>query len=123
MSDSSNLVSLQVRVWVAEEDVDKYFAALGSVFYKIARESACTLFEVYQSQENQGEILIIKNWNASKEWVLNVAMKRPYLAEYHAITEPMFLKPKEVTIVDRKAGNFSVVKTNNGQIWPADGEE
>ncbi|RAH68912.1 putative quinol monooxygenase [Aspergillus aculeatinus CBS 121060] len=124
MSESSDLVSLQVRIWVAEKDVAKYFEALGAVFYKIAREPECTLFEVYQSQENKGEILVLKNWNASKEWVVNqVAMKRPYLDEYHDIVEPLFIKPKEVIIADRKAGKFSVVKTNNGQVWPADGHE
>ena len=26
-------------------------------------------------------------------------------------------------VADRKAGKFSVVKTNNGQVWPADGHE
>ena len=62
MSESTNLVSLQVRIWVAEKDVAKYFEALGAVFYKIAREPECTLFEVYQSQENKGEILVLKNW-------------------------------------------------------------
>ncbi|RAL15574.1 putative quinol monooxygenase [Aspergillus homomorphus CBS 101889] len=117
----SDLVSLQVRVWVAEKDIKTFFDALESVFYKILGEPECTLFEVYQSQENKGEILILKNWNASKDWVENVAMTRPYLKEYHEITEPLFLKPKEVTVVDRKAGKWSVVKTNNGQIWPADG--
>jgi hypothetical protein len=61
-SHDSDSISLQVTVYLAEEDLDTFFAALGSVFNKIASEPYCTLFEVYQSQEDKGQILMLKNW-------------------------------------------------------------
>lgn len=47
-------------------------------------------------------------------------MRRPYLDEYHAITEPLFLRPKDIKILDRKGGKWSIVKKSNGQIWDGD---
>jgi quinol monooxygenase YgiN len=55
-------ISLQVTVYLAEKDLDTFFEALGSVFNQIASEPYCTLFEVYQSQEDKGQILMLKNW-------------------------------------------------------------
>ena len=49
-------------------------------------------------------------------------MRRPYLDEYHAIVEPLFIRPKEIRILDRLGGKWSIVKKNNGQIWKGDGD-
>ncbi|KAL4966302.1 putative quinol monooxygenase [Aspergillus stella-maris] len=116
------IISLQVTVYLREKDLDTFFAALGSVFNQIASEPYCTLFEVYQSQEDKGQILMLKNWSASREWLVDVGMRRPYLDEYHAIVEPLFIRPKDIKILDRLGGKWSIVKTNNGQIWKGDGD-
>ncbi|KAL2795204.1 hypothetical protein BJX66DRAFT_173054 [Aspergillus keveii] len=113
-------ISLQVTVYLAEKDLDTFFEALGSVFNQIASEPYCTLFEVYQSQEDKGQILMLKNWSSTREWLVDVGMRRPYLDEYHAITEPLFLRPKDTKILDRKGGKWSIVKKSNGQIWDGD---
>lgn len=49
---------------------------------------------------------------------IQVGMKRPYLDEYHATVEPLFIKPKEINILNRTGGKLSVVKEDNGHIWP-----
>ncbi|KAL4866603.1 hypothetical protein BDV12DRAFT_198955 [Aspergillus spectabilis] len=53
---------------------------------------------------------------------VTVGMRRPDLEEYHAIVEPLFLRPKDIKILDRKGGKWSIVKTKNGQIWEGDGD-
>ncbi|KAL4755857.1 putative quinol monooxygenase [Aspergillus foveolatus] len=112
-------VSLQVTVYLNEEDVPTFLDALGSVYDEILSEENCTLFEVYQSIEDKGKNFMFKNWSASREWVTEVAMRRPYLDEYHAKTEPLFLRPKKVVIQDRLGGKWSNVKESNGNILPA----
>ncbi|KAJ0423285.1 hypothetical protein BJY00DRAFT_59880 [Aspergillus carlsbadensis] len=120
MSSHHGGISLQVTVYLAEKDLDTFFDALGAVFEQIASEPYCTLFEVYQSQEDKGQILMLKNWSSTREWLVDVGMRRSYLDEYHAITEPLFLRPKDIKILDRKGGKWSIVKTKNGQIWDGD---
>ncbi|KAL4884954.1 hypothetical protein BJY04DRAFT_214837 [Aspergillus karnatakaensis] len=122
MSHGNPGISLQVTVYLAEKDIDTFFDALGSVFNRIASEPYCTLFEVYQSIEDKGQILMLKNWSSSRKWLTEVGMRRPYLDEYHAIVEPLFIRPKEVKILDRKGGKWSIVKIKNGQIWDGDGD-
>lgn len=55
-------VSLQVTVYLNEEDVPTFLEALSSVYDQILSEENCTLFEVYQSIEDKGEIFMFKNW-------------------------------------------------------------
>ncbi|KAL5337997.1 hypothetical protein BJX70DRAFT_388875 [Aspergillus crustosus] len=105
-------ISLQVTVYLAEEDIDTFFNALGSVFNQIASDPYCTIFE----------ILMLTNWSSTREWLVDVGMRRPYLDEYHAIVEPLFLRPKDIRILDRKGGKWSILKTSNGRIWDGDGD-
>ncbi|KAL5342044.1 hypothetical protein BJX70DRAFT_386457 [Aspergillus crustosus] len=123
MSHGHTGISLQVTVYLREDDLDTFFDALDSVFNRIASEPDCTLFQVYQSQEDKGQILMLKNWSSTREWLTEVGMRKPYLDEYHAIVEPLFIRPKEIKILDRKRGKWSIVKTNNGKIWDGDDDD
>ncbi|KAL3476591.1 hypothetical protein BJX99DRAFT_258342 [Aspergillus californicus] len=118
MTTSHTGVSLQVTVYLNEKDVPTFLDALENVWDQILDEDKCTLFEVYQSIEDKGQILMLKNWDASRDWVTEVAMRRPYLDEYHDITEPLFIRPKQVVIQDRLGEKWSVVKKSNGEIRP-----
>ncbi|RDW76655.1 putative quinol monooxygenase [Aspergillus mulundensis] len=122
MSHDHAGVSLQVTVYLEPKDVPTFLDALWSVYEKILEEENCTLFEIHQSIEDKGQILMFKNWSASREWVTEVGMTRPYLEEYHAKTEPLFIRPKQVVIQERLGGKFSVVKKSNGQIRPGGGD-
>lgn len=63
-STTSPGISLHATVFIAAENVDKFFEACRPVFDKIIAEPECTFFELYQSPENPGEISWVENWYA-----------------------------------------------------------
>jgi quinol monooxygenase YgiN len=59
---SSSGLSLHVTVFIAEENVPKFFEAFLPAYEKVTAEPECTFFEVYQSLENLGELSWVENW-------------------------------------------------------------
>lgn len=58
----SSQISLQVTVYIAPENVPKFFEHFKPVFDKVTAEKECTFFEVYQSQEDPGTLSWVENW-------------------------------------------------------------
>jgi hypothetical protein len=59
---SSEIVSLQVTVTIAPENVTKFFEHFKPVYDAVIAEPECIFFEVYQSPENPGELRWVENW-------------------------------------------------------------
>jgi hypothetical protein len=54
--------SLQVKIYLAPEDVEKWLAAFKPVFELVSAEPECLFFELYQDPVNPGDINWVENW-------------------------------------------------------------
>ncbi|KAF9893978.1 hypothetical protein FE257_008949 [Aspergillus nanangensis] len=109
-------ISLQITVCIAEENIPKFFEYFKPVYDKVIAEPACTFFELYQSQENPGEISWVENWSESQEWLMQNQIPKSYYEEYFKVTEPMLLKPREVKVLKRLGSPYVMVKKENGGL-------
>ncbi|KAL2813344.1 hypothetical protein BDW59DRAFT_154851 [Aspergillus cavernicola] len=109
-------ISLQVSVFIAEENVPKFFEAFLPVYEKVIAEPECTFFEIYQNPQNPGELSWVENWSASMEWLIGVQVKKSYYEEYLKVTTPMFIKEREIKILNRLGVPYAMVKTENGGV-------
>ncbi|KAI1827995.1 hypothetical protein F4861DRAFT_237168 [Xylaria intraflava] len=103
-------MSLQVTVVIAPENVDEFFAAFKPVFEKVIAEPECLFFEVYVDPCDPGKITWIEDWSKTPEWFLEKQITKEYYKPYLAITEPMFLKPREGLLLERVKPEFFYVK-------------
>jgi hypothetical protein len=46
-----------------------------------------------------------------------VQAKKPYYEKYFAITTPMYLKPREVKVLNRVGAPYTMVKRANGGLY------
>jgi len=94
-------LSFHVKIAVAPENAEKFLAALKPVFEKFTAEPDCTYFEVFQDPENPGTFRFVENWNATKEHIVEVHLKKDFYKSYIAETEPLWIKPRETEIWER----------------------
>ncbi|KAL3473228.1 hypothetical protein BJX99DRAFT_201395 [Aspergillus californicus] len=113
---SSPGISLQVSVFIAEENVPKFFEAMLPVYEKVIAEPECTFFEIYQNPQSPGELSWVENWSQSLEWLMGVQVRKSYYKEYLELTEPMFIKPREVKVLNRVGAPFVMFKKENGGL-------
>ncbi|KAL4955929.1 hypothetical protein BDW69DRAFT_182106 [Aspergillus filifer] len=107
--------AIQMTVTLKPEDVPTFWDAFKPVFEHVTAEQECTFFEVYKS-EDPGVISWTENWSKSKEWIIDVQIKKPYYDDYRKITTPLLLKPVEVRVYERLGPEFTVVKRENGGL-------
>ncbi|UKZ80150.1 hypothetical protein TrVFT333_007907 [Trichoderma virens FT-333] len=100
--------SLQVTVTIDPANVEKYMDFFKPCYDLVIAEPECTFFEVYQSSDNPGELHWVENWSKSPQWFLEVQSKKPYYKPYLQVTEPMWIKPREVKIYNRVNPYFYV---------------
>lgn len=55
-------ISLQVTVYIAPENVKRFFEVCKPVFDKVTAEPECTFFEIYQSKEGPGTLSWVEDW-------------------------------------------------------------
>ncbi|KAL5360382.1 hypothetical protein BJX96DRAFT_175241 [Aspergillus floccosus] len=116
MPNSAENLSLHMTVYINPENLEKFWAAFKPVYDNVSAEPECTFFEVYQSPEDPGTISWVENWSKPIEWLLEVQAKKPYYEKYSAITTPMYLKPREVKVLNR-VGAYTMVKRANGGLY------
>ncbi|KAI0101910.1 hypothetical protein GGR51DRAFT_563122 [Nemania sp. FL0031] len=103
--------SLHVTVYIAPENVDRFFAASKPVFKKVIAEPKCLFFEVYQTPGQPGTISWVEDWSDTPDWFINNQMTKKYYKEYLAITEPMFIKPGEYDYLERLGPEYFMAKS------------
>ncbi|KAI1759646.1 hypothetical protein GGR53DRAFT_131736 [Hypoxylon sp. FL1150] len=105
-------ISLHVTVHIAPQNAERFLAAFKAIFDVVAAEPECTFFEVYRSPEEPGKFSWVENWSKDRQWFIENQITKPYYKEYFEITEPMFLKPREATMLELVGPEFSVIKGN-----------
>ena len=66
--------SLHVKITVAPENVPAFIEALKPAWDAVTSEPECIFFEVYQMDGEPGTFKFVENWNASKDWMVNVSV-------------------------------------------------
>ncbi|KAH6668664.1 hypothetical protein F5X68DRAFT_52770 [Plectosphaerella plurivora] len=106
-------ISLHVTVWIDPANIPAFFEAFKPVFDACVAEPELLFFEVYQSPDEPGKLHWVENWNATREWLMEVQIAKPYYKEYFAITEPMFIKPREFAIYEPMGPPYTVFKKSS----------
>ncbi|KAH7394307.1 hypothetical protein BKA66DRAFT_438668 [Pyrenochaeta sp. MPI-SDFR-AT-0127] len=102
---SSPTISVHVSVTVAPENAQKFLELFRSIYETVSAEPECVFFEVYQNPATPGEFKFVENWNGTQEWFREVQMQKEYYKPYVAVTEPLWIKPREIEIWERMPGN------------------
>ncbi|CAJ2502581.1 Uu.00g099750.m01.CDS01 [Anthostomella pinea] len=105
-------MSLHVTVYVAPANVDRFKVAFKPVFDRVAAEPECLFFELYTDAAEPGKLSWVENWSKSTQWFAEYQMTKDYYKDYLAVTEPMFVKPREYHILERAGPDFFMVKTD-----------
>ncbi|CRG89204.1 hypothetical protein PISL3812_06240 [Talaromyces islandicus] len=122
MTTSSDFhgISLQVTITIAPENVPKFLEAFKPAYDKVTAEPECTFFELYQSPESPGVISWVENWSKPVDWLVQNQLTKEYYKEYFAITEPMFLKPRDGIRGVMKDGWHPKGKQGGKESWRGD---
>ncbi|KAF6804160.1 C6 finger domain-containing protein [Colletotrichum musicola] len=124
-----------ITIYVAPENVEKFLEESKSVFEKIKAEPGLVFFEMYQAAGEPGTISWVEKWSESIQWLMEVGepqshliavqlyfanrcrsqpqnqMTKPYYPEYFAVTEPMYVKPREMKVLSPLGSPFFFQKS------------
>ncbi|KAK0615307.1 hypothetical protein B0T17DRAFT_541595 [Bombardia bombarda] len=92
--------TLRVKVRVAPENAPKFLEAFKVVFDEVTSNPECEDFNLYQDAAKPGEFQWVENWNAPVSWLFE-QFETPTFKNYLAITEPLFLEPREFSILQK----------------------
>ncbi|KAK5652676.1 hypothetical protein OQA88_10270 [Cercophora sp. LCS_1] len=106
-------VSLHATVQIAPENVTSFLEWGKQIVAVVTAEPLCHFFELYQSIEDPGVISWVENWDATVEWLVHVQLPKEYYKEYLEATEPMYIKPREMRIINRAGSPFAFYKSWN----------
>ncbi|KAL1868132.1 hypothetical protein Daus18300_006114 [Diaporthe australafricana] len=102
--DSSPSISVHVTITIDPSNNEAFLEALKPSFEAVKKEPLNASIEVFQDAMKPGAFRIVENWNASIEYMHDVQRKKDYYEPYFAATEPMYLKPLEVSVYNRFQG-------------------
>ncbi|KAF2033167.1 hypothetical protein EK21DRAFT_109301 [Setomelanomma holmii] len=97
--------SAHVKITVAPASVPAFLEALKSAYDAVVAEPECASFQVLQHPQEPGVFKFIESWNMSVEEFMTVQVHKDYYKPYLAITEPMWIKPREIEIWERASGD------------------
>jgi quinol monooxygenase YgiN len=64
----------------------------------------CCFFDVFHDPTSPGTFRFVECWTGDEKWFWEVQFKRPYYEPYLAITEPMWIVPREMMFAERVQG-------------------
>ncbi|KAF6825635.1 C6 finger domain-containing protein [Colletotrichum plurivorum] len=125
-----------ITIYVAPENVEKFLEESKAVFEKIKAEPGLVFFEMYQTAGEPGTISWVEKWYVSigspnvryimgfhadrnDQTILLIVtvpqpqnqMTKPYYPEYFAVTEPMYVKPREMKVLSPLGSPFFFQKS------------
>ena len=65
--------SIQVTITIDPRNEEAFLSALKPAFDATCAEPENTFIEVYKSCDKPGQFKLVENWNASREWLVEVA--------------------------------------------------
>lgn len=85
---------LQVRIYIAPEQVPEFFAKFKPIYDIVLAEPECVFFVVGEDSQEPGCISWMEGWTKDQDWFMDVQFKKEYYKDYLAATELMFIKPR-----------------------------
>ncbi|GJN79200.1 hypothetical protein PLIIFM63780_002713 [Purpureocillium lilacinum] len=92
-------LSVHISLFIAPENVPKFFEAFKPVFEKTVAEPECLFIEAYQASDDPGHIRLVENWHARSG--------RDEFKEYFAFIETLFVKPRRIEVFNRLEGFYA----------------
>jgi len=105
---------IHVTIIIAPSDVPEFLKAVEILFLQVTAEPECTFVQILQKPEQPGVFRFVEAWSATREWLHEVQLGKPYYAPYIAATEKMWLKPREIEIYECVPG-LTVLKPTH--VW------
>lgn len=123
--DSTPSISIHVTITIDPSNNEAFLEALKPTFEAVKKEPLNASIEVFQDAMKPGAFRIVENWNTSIDYmhdvrnfatylktfpmghpklihaVGQVQRKKDYYKPYFATTQPMYLKPLEVSVYNR----------------------
>ncbi|KAK3057059.1 hypothetical protein LTR09_002097 [Extremus antarcticus] len=107
--------SLQLTVWFKPSDLPKFWSAFKPIFDVVAAEPELLYFEVFEDPAEPGKISWIENWDMPPQKFLTEFMpsRMEHYKPYMEATEPLFVKPRQFTVMKRVGAPYVVQKDGN----------
>ncbi|KAF2458219.1 hypothetical protein BDY21DRAFT_341923 [Lineolata rhizophorae] len=89
-----------IDIYFPKEKADFFLEQLRPCWEAVVAEPECISFEVFRTDDNPEYVnfRFVECWAASIEWLMNVQLQKEYYKPYLAVTEPLFVKPREVKV-------------------------
>ncbi|KAF9026021.1 hypothetical protein BDZ89DRAFT_1067863 [Hymenopellis radicata] len=111
----SSSIIVDVTITVATSSLAEFLKKLPLSYNGVIVEPECTLFEVaHRDNPETGEttVRLFEAWTCTKEWFVNVQLKKPYYEPYIEATKPMWTKDRVIEYYERNT-EFSFVRPNH----------
>jgi quinol monooxygenase YgiN len=90
--------TMLVTLFIKPECREEYLEALHEVLPPARAEPACVSLRVHEVLGEPGTIVLVEDWRDRDEYVQEV-MRRDYFQRYLKLSEPMYAKPRVVTLL------------------------
>ncbi|KAI0400635.1 hypothetical protein F4802DRAFT_584019 [Xylaria palmicola] len=100
-----NGMSMHVTVTIRPEDAMHFFALFKPVFDQAIAEPECIFFEVYAGAP-AGRISWVEDWTRDPQWYLDHQLTKDYYREFLALTEPLYVAPREIEVFERLSADY-----------------
>ncbi|UNI20500.1 hypothetical protein JDV02_006580 [Purpureocillium takamizusanense] len=99
-------LSVHISLFIAPENVSRFFEAFKPVYEKTLAEPECLFIEAYLASDDPGHIRLVENWDASVEF-LKARSGREEFKDYFAFIETLFVKPRRIEVFNRLDGFYA----------------
>ncbi|KAK5051495.1 hypothetical protein LTR84_003147 [Exophiala bonariae] len=100
----TNQTTLIVTIRVSPNDVPAFLDALRPVWELCAKEPELLYFDVFHSPSEPGKFRFVEVWAKDEKWFNEHQLTKSYYEPYTKVTEPMWIKPREMEFFDRVRG-------------------
>jgi len=104
MASSNIQLTLHVTIKVAPHNVQNFLDALRPCWECCIQEPENLFFDVYHSPSEPGVFRFVEVWSKDREWFVEHQITKSYYGPYIALTQPMWLEPREIAFSERLAG-------------------
>ncbi|KAL9062525.1 MAG: hypothetical protein Q9157_008844 [Trypethelium eluteriae] len=93
--------SLHITITIDPRNEEAFLQALKPAFDAASAEPENTFSQVYRNSDKPGQFKFVENWNASKEWLIEVQLQKGYYKPYADATRPMWIEPLKLEFYDQ----------------------
>ncbi|KAF6805955.1 hypothetical protein CPLU01_15944 [Colletotrichum plurivorum] len=107
MADSTCETVFIITLYFAPVDVPKFLEMAMPIFDKVQSEPDFLYYEMYHAHDDPGAISFLEKWSKPADWLMQNQLTKEYYKEYLAVTERMYVKPREMKILNLMGSKYS----------------